>query len=677
MDAAEAKLQKVLEGSKQFLVPHYQRPYSWDAQQWQTLWRDIIELVEDPESKPHFLGSIVTSPARSIPEGVEKRLVIDGQQRLTTLLVLLTAIRDRARDTELSKLAERVQDVITNRHEESSEFFKLLPTQAEDPMDSDREAFVRVVEGQATALSKSGIATAYDWFVKKLRRSDAPDIEVLHRVVTSKLTLVSIILDEKDNPHRIFESLNGKGRPLSQADLIRNFFFMRLPQGEHEAVYRDLWRPMQRRLGEDTLTDFVRHYLTRFVGVVREDDVYAALKARVDERTDMAPVEHLRELVEYSEYYDVLLRPEKAPTAALRDRLARIKRLEVTVAYPFLLPVYADFARGLVDEAHLRSVLDIAENFVIRRFVCGVPTHGLNKIFAPLYEHARKGPDFAEAAKRALSASARAYPRDVDFRASLAAARLYGAGERREKTKFVLERLEAAGGHKEVVVTDTLTIEHVMPQTITDAWKQELGPDWEEDHQQLLHTLGNLTLTSYNSELGNAAYEEKKGHYAASHVDLNRHFAKVRRWDAEAIEQRAQGLSDVALALLPYFGANTAADRAPVVDIDDFSVAGTVPSAVRVRNSERPVQSWAEVVIATVEAIVALGDDEVRRVIDEMPKFLNWDATVFRRSSRLRKLTNGAYVETNLSATAIYRLCVSGAPTPLLNVSAGESIFAG
>src|SRR5579884_301317 len=255
MEAAEAKIQRVLEGTKQFLVPHYQRPYSWTQDQWKTLWRDILELLEDPEAKPHFLGSIVTSPARSVPEGVEKRLLIDGQQRLTTLLILLTLIRDRARQGGLTKLADRIDDLVTNRHEDGPDHHKLLPTQSEDATESDREAFIRLVSGTPFA-TKSGIGTAYEFFAGRLRRDDAPDLDELLRVLISKLTLVSIVLDDRDNPHRIFESLNGKGRPLSQADLIRNYFFMRLPEKDHERAYLDLWRPMQRRLGADALTVF-------------------------------------------------------------------------------------------------------------------------------------------------------------------------------------------------------------------------------------------------------------------------------------------------------------------------------------------------------------------------------------------------------------------------------------
>jgi uncharacterized protein with ParB-like and HNH nuclease domain len=244
MEAAEAKVQKVLEGSKQFLVPHYQRPYSWSEKHWETLWRDVVDVIGEASSKPHFLGSIVTAPGRSVPEGVEKRLLIDGQQRLTTLLVLLALIRDRAKSEGNTKLAERISDLITNRHEDGPERYKLLPTQGETAADGDRDAFLAIVDGQSMA-SSSGVVRARTFFDNKLHRADCPPSEELFRTLTAKLTMVSIILSENDNPHRIFESLNGKGRPLSQADLIRNYFFMRMEAERHEEVYRTLWQPMQ------------------------------------------------------------------------------------------------------------------------------------------------------------------------------------------------------------------------------------------------------------------------------------------------------------------------------------------------------------------------------------------------------------------------------------------------
>lgn len=653
MEAAEAKVQKVLEGSKQFLVPHFQRPYSWRDSQWKPLWRDLIELVEDAEAKPHFLGSIVTAPARSVPEGVEKRLLIDGQQRLTTLLVLLVLIRNRAREAGNAKLAERIQDLVTNRHDDGPDRYKLLPTQAEDVIDSDREAFVRLV-GDSAGETKSGIGAATTFFSSKLRRSDAPELETLFRVIVTKLTMVSIILGDQDNPHRIFESLNGTGRPLSQADLIRNYFFMRLDPKEHERAYVELWRPIQRRLGEEVLTDFVRHYLMRFGAVIRETDVYTALKSRVDEDKAATPLDHLKEIARYAGYYEVFLQPETAPSPALRERFDRIRRLEVTVAYPFLLGIYADFASGRLSEGELCELLDLVENFVIRRFVCGIPTYGLNKIFAVLYEQARQETDFTGRVKRGLASSPRAYPRDTDFRDRLSSARLYGGGERREKTKLMLERLEAALGHKESVSGALLTIEHVMPQTLTEEWKAHLGADWEEDHEQFLHTLGNLTLTSYNPELSNAPFAEKRKLFAESHVELNRHLASLTQWTTQEIERRAEVLTELALSTWPYFGPQQPEAELDAADVAD--VTGTIPRTVHVRGVETPVQSWVDVAVAAMEGILAIGDDEFARVTAELPKFVNMDATAFRRSSRLKKLSNGAYLETNLSASAIYRL---------------------
>jgi hypothetical protein len=311
MEVAEAKVQRVLQGDKQFLVPHFQRPYSWRESEWRVLWEDLLELLGHEDPEPHFLGSIVSAPARAVPEGIEKRLLIDGQQRLTTIVLLLALLRERAIVLGNSRLAERIVDLILNRHEEGSDRHKLLPTQGETSQDSDRDALMSLVDGRELS-STSAIQSARTYFNNKLARSDAPDLDALFKVITGKLTLVSIILDEKDNPHRIFESLNGKGRPLSQADLIRN---------------------------SSALTEFVRHYLMHFGQLVKESDVYTTLKTRVD-RSENSPFSHLEDLVQFAGYYEVLLQPDKAPATAIRERLHRLHRFEVTVAYPFLLPLY-------------------------------------------------------------------------------------------------------------------------------------------------------------------------------------------------------------------------------------------------------------------------------------------------------------------------------------------------
>lgn len=465
MEAGEAKIHKVLDGTKQFLVPHYQRPYSWTERDWETLWRDIVEIAADDAAQPHFMGSIVTAPGRSVPEGVEKRLLIDGQQRLTTLVVLLALIRQRAIAGGATKLANRIAGLLMNRDEEGSlDFYKLLPTQGAASA-SDREALLALLDRREPA-TVSGIVDASRFFTTKLARTDAPDLDRLFSTITGRLTLVSIILDKLDNPYRIFESLNGKGLPLTQVDLIRNYFFMRLPEVDHERIYRAKWQPMQQRLGEVGLTEFVHHYLMMAGQLVKESDVYATLKERADGGD---PRQHLDELVAFAGHYAVLLDPARAATPALQQRLARLKRLDVTVAYPFLLPAYADMARGALTADQRVATLDTVETYLVRRFMCGVATHGLNKVFTPLYQQVRQEADFVEGTKTLLAA--RACPRDDEFRDRLERARLYGNGERRTKTAFILGRLEAALGHKELVDVTGLQVEHVMPQTLTEWWR--------------------------------------------------------------------------------------------------------------------------------------------------------------------------------------------------------------
>src|SRR3989442_944325 len=229
---------------------------------WKVLWADLVELCEDEtestRAKPHFMGSLVTVPTRSVPEGVTKFLLIDGQQRLTTLQVLLAALRDSARGMPGS-LAEKLEkSQLVNQFEEGLDHFKLLPTQT----NGDRKAFLALIQGESVADSDSRVAKAYTWFQKKLKSRGSPDAERLATIILRRLSLVSIVLDHDDNPHLIFESLNYKGEPLTQGDLIRNYFLMRVPVVEQEKLFQRCWEPMQLRLKEE-LSEFVRHFLMR------------------------------------------------------------------------------------------------------------------------------------------------------------------------------------------------------------------------------------------------------------------------------------------------------------------------------------------------------------------------------------------------------------------------------
>ena len=378
MKASETKLQRVIEGTNQYVVPLFQRKYSWDTKEWNTLWEDLVELYEEERPRSHFIGSIVTMPTQSVPEGVAKFLLIDGQQRFTTIFILLSVLRDKARTSASGTLADEIeQTLLKNPFKQGHDAFKLLPTQG------DRESFLSVIKNEV-ASTDDQIARAYKFFERKVRASQIPDLEKLKQIIVSQLILVSIVLDRDDNPHLVFESLNAKGRALSQADLIRNYFFMKIHVDEQERLYGACWTPMQDRLGEN-LTECIRHFLMKDGGVIKQGEIYFALKERADEKSPQQIVEYLQEITGFAEYYARLLTPSLEPSASISHQMHRLNRIEVTTAYPFLLNIYNDYTAGKVSEVEFAEILRILENFMVRRFVCGVPTYGLNKVFPALY----------------------------------------------------------------------------------------------------------------------------------------------------------------------------------------------------------------------------------------------------------------------------------------------------
>lgn len=542
MHANQTDVQKILGGVQQYVVPLFQRPYSWETRQWTKLWADLAELCEEPKPRNHFIGSIVTMPERSVPEGVSKFVLIDGQQRLTTMLVLLAAVRDKARRDGDTKLADKIDDLmLKNRHQDDTDVYKLLPTQA------DRAAFCAIMDGTPPTTA-GGIAAAHAFFEKKLRSPSAPVLDRLYTVVCKSLVLVSIVLDRDDNPYLIFESLNATGQPLTQADLIRNFVFMRVHSKHQDKVFRECWQPMQERLGKH-LTEFMRHFLMRDGRVVRQGDVYFSFKECVEERGDDDVQGYLTDLANFSVYYSRLIDPSREPGRELAPRLARLNRFEATTAYPFLLNVYHDHAAGRLSEPEFAAVLDVLESFLIRRYVCGVPTNALSKIFVSLYSQARAVGSVLEGVKTVLAD--KNFPRDKHFREQFLVIPLYGGGDRRDKAKLILDRLEASYEHKEGIDPKSLTIEHVMPQTLTDWWKQHLGDGWAATHEAWLDTVGNLSLTGYNPELSNADFPNKRAILKASHVELNRYFAGVEVWDGDAIAKRGESLAERAIRVWP------------------------------------------------------------------------------------------------------------------------------
>ncbi len=556
MKATEANFQTIIEGVKQFVVPLFQRTYCWNAGDITMLFQDICEIYnEGPDTtREHFIGAIVTMPGVTNPANVTSHIVIDGQQRMTTLLLFLAAIRSLAIEKNDQELADEIRAIyLTNQFKKGDDGRKLIPTQA------DRAAFFQAMDtGVVTAPGSSRITGAFSEARKLIAdardENDAPfDLVRLTRIITSSLALVSINLSSTDNPYVIFQSLNGKGEPLTQGDLIRNYFFMRLPADRHDEVYENVWLPMQEGLSQTGLLDeFLRHFLSKDGEDTFDKDIYKSLKKRADKHyQDAKQVEALlTQIARFAGHYQNILRPSSQ--SAVGRALGRLNRWNVTTAYPFLLNLYDDYADGRLSEDAFCQILAHIESFVVRRFFCLVPTNRLRRIFATAF--AKTKPDSGLASDRVLTVPAylkqQNWPSDADFVRQFGRYPLYARqGQQSGRCKMVLELLNNALGHKEGVVYDNLTVEHVMPQTLTDDWREMLGEEADDVHSTWRHTIGNLTLTGYNSTLSNDSYPQKQSIYAASNVSMNAYFGTITSWTAEAIQARALTLAQHALKI--------------------------------------------------------------------------------------------------------------------------------
>lgn len=549
MEASPAQVIQYFNGEKQNLIPLFQRPYSWRLPNWKTLWDDVLVQYDADEKSAHFMGAIVSVPARSVPVGVNKYLIIDGQQRLTTVSILLAALRDTL-DTNSS---DRIQEVyLTNRFRGPEDTLKFVPTQI------DRDRYSSMILNRAIPDDQSLMSEAYAYFKRQLLHGVDPngdpiDCAKVLTTVERALQVVMINLGDDDDPYLIFESLNFKGEPLTQADLVRNYVLMRFRHsiasgGEQERIYTKYWAPMEQRLGEN-ITEFLRHYAMKNGDNVYQRGIYAATKALLRGMTDPSSVEaELVQMAGFSVIYAAILDPSLEQTPSIRRRLTNLKSLDVGTSYPLLLRLFQARNSGKINVADLEKCLALIESFVVRRAVSVVPTNALNKLFL---QWARQFPASNHVdwlwASMSAGAGGRRFPNDAEFGENFKNFPQYGRGY----TRYVLLQLEESFRHKEHVDLNNATIEHIMPQTITDEWENEIGPSAKSIHARLKDTFGNLSLTGYNAELGNLPFHEKKMKLANTHIELNRSVLEQDIWNENAIISRAEKLFAIAVSLWP------------------------------------------------------------------------------------------------------------------------------
>ncbi|MGL2425097.1 GmrSD restriction endonuclease domain-containing protein [Helicobacter pylori] len=534
--------------NNQFVIPIYQRVYSWEKKQCEQLWDDIIKIGGNDKMNGHFIGSILYVLDGNTPSS--PLLIIDGQQRLTTITLLCIALRSHLSD-EVKR--EEIEDLyLINGDKDGDKKFRLILSE------SDKDTLLSLIDKNKRKPSEPSVNIIENF--KLFEKWISENTDKLETIVKGleKLMIVWIALDKgKDDPQLIFESMNSKGIELTQTDLIRNYIVMETEVENKENFYNQYWRAMEEdfKQNETLFNRFVRHYLTIKTGKIpKEKEVYEDFKD-YQQKEGIEIEDLLKDLQKYCGYFCQIAFKKEADKD-LNKALSFLVDLEMDVVYPLLLELYSDYSDGVLLKQDFIPIIALTESYICRRTVCGFGLNGLNKIFPSFTKKIDKKQYFksVKAHFLLLKTTTGKFPKDSEFKDSFITKELYDP-KKIKKIRYFLERLENFDT-KEPVNTQECSIEHIMPQTLTsEEWKGDLGENFEAIHEKYLHTIGNLTLTGYNSEYSNKPFQEKrdmeKG-FKQSLLKLNQSLKDLESFGEKEIEERANDLADWALKIWTY-----------------------------------------------------------------------------------------------------------------------------
>jgi len=535
-------LGQILYSPSQYVIPVFQRNYRWEAPQWSKLWESLTEIQRPEKSGNHFMGFLVLVPGLPQPGQNTTFHMIDGQQRLTTLSILLAAVRNVARKEGQPELADEIhQDYLVHPRKKGDQHYRLLPKER------DHDSYLALVDQNGRPTGR--IADALAFFEEKLTNDGPRGADYLRRVfntVCQRLEFMCATL-ERENAYNIFKSLNSTGIPLGPSDLIRNFVFMHVQPEDQEEFDRTLWSPLEQRfvredgtLDESRFSAFFRDYLMSHGRYLSPKDTFATFEARY-EATAFVPQELAKTLLANADHYSVIT--GRAPDAdSVVDRAIKgLNVLESATTYPLLLELFRRRVAGALDSPGLANCIEMLRGFIFRRYVCGESSRGYGYMFVRAC--GIESADSPRSLEKYLLE--RGWPSDGRFEEAFVQFPFYLGDYARE----MLETLERARGHKEPADLAAVTVEHVMPQTLNDAWKAALGPGAQAIHEEWLHRAGNLTLSAYNQELWNHPFPTKRERYAQSNVVLTRELANFTQWTEVEIQDRGRALAREAAAI--------------------------------------------------------------------------------------------------------------------------------
>ncbi len=538
--------------NNQFVIPIYQRLYSWKKEQCEQLWDDIIKIGGNDKMNGHFIGSILYVLDGNTPSS--PLLIIDGQQRLTTITLLFIALRNHLSDEVkiLGKFSRKeIESYLINNNKDGDKKFRLILSE------SDKDTLLSLIDENKRKPSEPSLKIMENFkLFEEWIRKDTDKLETIFKGL-EKLMIVWIALKkEKDDPQLIFESMNSKGIELTQTDLIRNYIIMETEVKKQEDFYNQYWRAMEEdfKQNETLFKRFVKHYLTIKIGKIpNEKRVHEAFKD-YQQKEGIEIEDLLKDLQKYFGYFCQIAFKKEADKD-LNKALGFLVNLEMDVVYPLLLELYSDYSDGILSKQDFTSIIYLTESYICRRAVCGLGTNSLNKVFPSFIKKINKDQylESIEVHFLSLEKTTGKFPKDSEFKDSFITKELYHP-KKTEKVFNFLKRLENFDT-KEPVNTQECTIEHIMPKTLNLEWERDLGENFQAIHEKYLHTIGNLTLTGYNSEYSNNSFQEKrdmeKG-FKQSPLRLNQSLKDLESFGEEEIEKRANDLADWALKIWTY-----------------------------------------------------------------------------------------------------------------------------
>ena len=547
MKASERKITKLFsESDTVFSIPVYQRDYNWQEKQCQRLFKDILQTGKNEKVSSYFLGSIVYIHDGIYGVGEKEFHVIDGQQRMTTLTLLFLAIYFKLKGTILAKDADKIYNqYVVNPYSEKEIKLKLLPPE-ENLYILNKISHNKFNELEA--FQDRNMLKNYLFFEKELENLSFDDMKHLSNGI-EKLIYIDIALEKgKDDPQKIFESLNSTGLDLSQGDLIRNYILMDLERGEQNRIYKEIWIPIENNCkvsdgSEITsyVSDFIRDYLTlKTEKISSKPKVFETFKAYYEKEND----EKLEDMKKYSEAYSYIIKPSLEKDRDIQRELDYLKSLDKTVINTFLIGILKDYKDNILEKDELVNMLILLQSYLWRRYITEKPTNALNKIFQGMYGKISRSGNYYENLVDVLMAED--FPTDEELESALKLKNVY---KDKEKLNYVFKKLENYN-HNELIdfENEKITIEHIFPQKPNKTWKENYSDNELEQMISFKDTISNLTLTGSNSNLSNKAFHEKRDDevhgYRNSKLYMNKYLGRLEEWNLLSMEARFESLYD-------------------------------------------------------------------------------------------------------------------------------------